>query len=238
MDKFLTKISHLVTVYSKNIIIVSLFISICFGSGLAFLGLDANPFSYFKKDNPIKIADNTLNKNFGGSQQFSILFQGDIKDPKILNKMDYYVSELKNIKQVGDVTSISEMIKEMSKALNKLEDPLYDKIPKTREAVAQYLEMYMMSGDPDDFESLVNYEYDTGIITTMMHTISTTEVVKIADEIDNFLNTKISDLDIEVSGLMIFLKDFVDLVVQSSITSIFVSIGVILVIVWIFFKSW
>ena len=35
-----------------------------------------------------------------------------------------------------------------------------------------------------------------------------------------------------------FLKDFVDLVVQSSITSIIVSIGVILCISWLFFKSW
>ena len=35
-----------------------------------------------------------------------------------------------------------------------------------------------------------------------------------------------------------FLKDFVALVVQSSITSIFVSIGVILCIAWMFFRSW
>ena len=35
-----------------------------------------------------------------------------------------------------------------------------------------------------------------------------------------------------------FLKDFVALVVQSSITSIFISIGVILCITWIFFRSW
>jgi predicted RND superfamily exporter protein len=45
-------------------------------------------------------------------------------------------------------------------------------------------------------------------------------------------------MTIEVSGLMMFLKDFVTLVVQSSITSIIVSIGVILCIVWIFFRSW
>jgi predicted RND superfamily exporter protein len=95
-----------------------------------------------------------------------------------------------------------------------------------------------MSGDPDDFESLVNYEYDAGLITTMMHTVSTKDVVQIADDIENFLHTGTPDLNIEISGLMMFLKDFVELVVQSSITSIFVSIGVILCISWIFFRSW
>jgi len=44
--------------------------------------------------------------------------------------------------------------------------------------------------------------------------------------------------NIEISGLMMFLKDLVSLVVQSSVTSIFVSIGVILCISWIFFRSW
>ena len=47
--------------------------------------------------------------------------------------------------------------------------------------------MYSMSGDPDDFESLVNYEYNAGIITAMMHTISTKDVVHIASNIENFL---------------------------------------------------
>ena len=37
---------------------------------------------------------------------------------------------------------------------------------------------------------------------------------------------------------MIFLKDFVSLVVTSSITSILMSIMIILFIVWLFFRSW
>jgi predicted RND superfamily exporter protein len=60
----------------------------------------------------------------------------------------------------------------------------------------------------------------------------------IAEDIEEFIHTETPDLNIEVSGLMMFLKDFVTLVVQSSITSIFVSIGVILCISWIFFRSW
>ncbi|SVD66513.1 uncharacterized protein METZ01_LOCUS419367 [marine metagenome] len=95
-----------------------------------------------------------------------------------------------------------------------------------------------MSGNPDDFESLVNDKYETGLITTMMHTVSTMDVVRIADDIEKFIQTEIADLNIEISGLMMFLKDLVALVVQSSVISIIVSIGVILCISWIFFRSW
>ena len=98
--------------------------------------------------------------------------------------------------------------------------------------------MYSMSGDPDDFASLVNYEYSTGLIIAMMHTVSTKDVVRIADDIEDFLHSETVDMNIEVSGLMMFLKDMVTLVVRSSVTSIFVSIGVILCISWIFFRSW
>ena len=234
MDKLLTKISHLVTVYSKKIIIVTLFISICFGSGLAFLGLDANPFSYFKKDNPIKIADNTLNKNFGGSQQFSILFQGDIKDPKILNKMDYYVSEIKKIKEVGDITSISEMIKEMSKALNGIEDPLYDKIPKTREAVAQYLEMYMMSGDPDDFEKLVDFDYKNAQIIIRVNDASTSNI--------NMINNKINELkkddkSIKTGGFSLILTETGKIMIKGQVSSMIAAFISIFIIISLLFKS-
>ena len=95
-----------------------------------------------------------------------------------------------------------------------------------------------MSGNPDDFESLVNYEYNTGLIIAMMHTVSTKDVVRIVDDIEDFLHLETADQNIKVSGLMMFLKDMVALVVRSSVTSIFVSIGVILCITWIFFRSW
>jgi predicted RND superfamily exporter protein len=64
------------------------------------------------------------------------------------------------------------------------------------------------------------------------------DVVRIAGDIEDFIQTEIADLNIEISGLMMFLKDLVALVVQSSVTSIFVSIGIILCISWIFFRSW
>ena len=133
--------------------------------------------------------------------------------------------------------SIADVIQEMHKTVmdNKSE---YQIIPETRGKVNNLFTMYSMSGNPDDFESLVNDEYEVGLITTMMHTVSTMDVVRISDDIEEFLRTEIADLNIEISGLMMFLKDLVSLVVQSSITSIFVSIGIILCISWIFFRSW
>jgi len=46
-------------------------------------------------------------------------------------------------------------MRQMSRALNDREEEGYDRIPDTRNAIAQYFELYSMSGDPEDFEKMV-----------------------------------------------------------------------------------
>jgi predicted RND superfamily exporter protein len=172
-----------------------------------------------------------------GSMNLMMKINGDLKDPDLLNQIVKIQNYLESVPTVNTTVSIADIIEGMHKIIMD-NDPTYKIIPNTREKVDNLFTMYSISGDPDDFESLVNYKYNTGLITAMMHTVSTKDVVQIAEDIEEFLSTETADLNIEVSGLMMFLKDFVDLIVQSSITSIFFSIVIIFFIVWIFFRSW
>jgi len=237
-------LENIVTIFGRNIlkrpktvlfsgIIIVLISSI----GICYINVEVNLVNLFKPGNTIRESTLFLDREMAGSMNLMMKVDGDLKDPQTLSQMVKVQKYLEDIPTVNTTISISDVIQEMHKTVmdNK---PEYQSIPETRGQVNNLITMYSMSGDPDDFESLVNYEYDAGLITTMMHTISTKDVVRIADDIENFLHTEIPDLNIEVSGLMMFLKDFVALVIQSSITSIFVSIVVILCIVWIFFRSW
>ena len=97
-------------------------------------------------------------------------------------------------------------------------DPAYETIPDTRGKINNLFTMYSMSGDPDDFEALVDYEYETGLITAMMQSVSTKEIVIMADQIDVYIEEMGTEvLTTETSGMMMFLKDFTTLIVQSSI---------------------
>ena len=99
--------------------------------------------------------------------------------------------------------------------------------------------MYSMSGDPEDFEALVDYEYETGLITAMMQSISTKDIVVMANQIEYYIESmENKSFTTETSGMMMFLKDFTHLVVQSSINSILLSIVIIFIIAWIFFRHW
>ena len=221
----------------KTVLFTGIAIVLISSFGIFYINVEVNLVNLFKPGNTIRESTFFLDREMAGSMNLMMKIDGDLKEPKTLNKMVKIQKYLETIPTVNLTISIADIIAEMHKTIMD-NDPTFQTIPKTRDKINNLFTMYSMSGDPDDFESLVNYEYDAGLITAMMHTVSTKDVVRIANDIEDFLSLETAGLNIEVSGLMMFLKDFVALVVQSSITSILVSILVILCISWIFFQSW
>ena len=237
-------IEKLVGAFGKNIIkrpkkvlFIGISIVLLSSIGIQYINVEVNLINLFKEGNSIRESTMFLDREMAGSMNLMMKVEGDLKDPDLLNQMVIIQDYLQSIPTVNTTVSIVNIIEEMHKTImdNNID---YKFIPKERDKINNLFTMYSMSGDSDDFETLVNYGYDTGIITTMMHTVSTKDVVQLSNQIQHFLDTKTAGIDIEVSGLMMFLKDFVALVVQTSIISIFASIAVILCIVWTFFRSW
>jgi len=211
---------------------------ICIASlGIQHINVEVNLINLFKPGNIIRESTLFLDREMAGSMNLMMKIDGDLKDPKTLNQMMKIQNYLETIPTINTTLSIADIIAEMHKVIMD-DHTAYNTIPDKREKINNLFTIYSMSGDPSDFESLINYDYTEGLITAMMHSVSTTDVIQIANKIENFLDEEISDINIEVSGLMMFLKDFLALVVQSSITSILISIGIILCITWIFFRSW
>ncbi|MDP6852683.1 MAG: MMPL family transporter [Candidatus Marinimicrobia bacterium] len=205
--------------------------------GIPYINVEVNVVNMFKPGMPIRESAHFLDREMAGSMSLLMKIEGDMKDPELLHDVVKIQNYLESKPTVNTTVSIADVIEEMHKSIMD-NNPQYAVIPDSRDKVNNLFTMYSMSGDPDDFESLVDYDYEKGLITAMMHSISTKETVEISNQIEHFIQSELGDRQIQISGLMMFIKDFVDLVVQSSITSIFGSIVVIFFIVWIFFRSW
>ena len=164
LDKTLSGIANLISKRPRQVIYVFVSFLIVRVSGVYHFEVASDFNNVLPKDHPYNISLDIANNNFGGTKGMSLMFEGDIKDPEILKRMDYYEQELEKMPEIGSVTSIASMIRIMSKAINEPEEKLYDKIPDTREAVAQYLELYSMSGDPEDFEDFVDFDYTKAVL--------------------------------------------------------------------------
>ena len=96
-----------------------------------------------------------VNENLGGSINMNLLFEGNIQSTEIMNSMDSLQVFIEEFEEVGSTMSLATVVKKINKALND-NDTAYEVIPETDAGVAQAILMYSLSGEPDDFEAIVD----------------------------------------------------------------------------------
>ena len=222
---------------TKPVIIIFIFGSFLLlaAGGLAFLNVDSNSENFLPPKHPFRQATNITNENFGGTKYLTVLFEGDIKDPALLKRLDDYETELEKDPRVGNVVSIASIIRIMSRSLNDEGEPYYDKIPGTREAVAQYLELYSMSGDPEDFEDLVNFDYTKAILTIQFRADSKNALDEVIEEIEE-LTSNDPQRSI-VGGYCLIDKELAEAIISGQYNSLIFAIAIIALLLVIIFRS-
>ena len=56
-------------------------------------------------------------------------------------------------------------------------------VPSSRDLVAQYLLLYSFSGDPDDFDEIVDYDYQHANVTVYLRSDTTRDVERVVETI-------------------------------------------------------
>jgi uncharacterized protein len=228
-------ISRITIRHPGKVIIISFLLTLTIASGIFLLKTETNQENYFPKNNPIKQASKVINSKFGGSQTISVMVAGDIKNPAVMNGLDNLTRQVENMKGVGEVFSISQAVREMSKALFTSQEDGYDHIPATAEGIAQMFELYNMSGDPADFKQLLNPENSKAHI-----------LIRLSDPekgIITNLKNKISELapripaEITVGGYAIIMADFTGSLIRGQISSLLFALITVAFLLTIIFRS-
>ncbi|NOQ98016.1 MAG: MMPL family transporter, partial [Calditrichae bacterium] len=234
LDRILLVTASMVNQYPRRILYGSLVVFSVMIFGLMKMEVDANIENFFAEDHPVKKSSELINKNFGGSQMLSILVEGDIKSPAILKRMDHYESEIEKLPGVGDAYSITAPIKEMNKAILGNNTGV-ESIPDSREAVAQLLELYFMSGDPDDFEKLVDFDFEKARIMVRLKDASSTNVMQIVQEIEQMT---LDDASVKIiGGDGLITAELSNTVVDGQVYSLILALVAVLLLMMIIFKS-
>jgi|WetSurMetagenome_2_1015567.scaffolds.fasta_scaffold00108_22 uncharacterized protein len=235
LDKSLSFASRAIVRHPKAILAATALVA-ALGIVLATrIRVDANQENLFGKNHPVTQCTRLINKYFGGSQNISVLFEGDIKDPVLLKKMESYKDTLLKMPGVGSVTSMADVVRIMSKALNDKGEPGYDRIPETRDAVAQYLELYSMSGNPDDFERLVDFNYEKAQFIVRVNDGATDVVENIVRKINEF---KKNDKSITlVGGYAAVYTELANAIIRGQTESVIFALIAINILVILLFRS-
>jgi uncharacterized protein len=234
-ENILNNLSKLIIKHPGRILLVSAVVIILFASGMAFLRINTNQEKYFSSKHPVRQASELINSKFGGSQTISVMIKGDIKDPEIMKRIDMLTTEIEHQNGVGNVFSISQVVREMSKAIFTSTEHGYNQIPDTREAIAQMFELYNMSGSPDDYKQLIDLE------NTKAHVLI--RLSKPENEIIKTAKAKITELtvnfpaEVSIGGYAIIMADFAESIIKGQISSLLFAVITVLLLLTIIFKS-
>ena len=234
---FLNKWTTFFTAYPKLFLLLILVLLVIVGWKIPDVVVDTDPNHYYEEGNPFRIQNEVISEVFGGSTQLSVLVEGDIKDPRILNAMLELSRYLEEKPSISEVVSIADQIARMNEAFHG-GNRAYRVIPENRDLVAQFLLLYSMTGDASDLERFVDYDYKHAQILVRINSVSSTDVNNLLTEIDDYLEEN-QDRTVftSVTGFGAILGALVDILVKGQIISLLISIFLVFVVTAIVFRS-
>jgi hypothetical protein len=163
-------------------------ISVCL-AGLLRIGVDSSWIRSFHPRSPVRIADEVLREKFQGTLPTYVAIEGHapdlLKDPELLQKLDRMQAEIETDPSVGGSLSIAEFLKRMNRVMNEDREEM-EVVPTSHDLVSQYLLLYSFSGDPDDFDEVVDYDYRYANVAFYLRSDSTQDILRVINKIQDF----------------------------------------------------
>jgi len=235
IDRMLALLGPQVTKRPRMIILLAVCSALLLSIGISSVIIDTDPNGYYSDDHHIVQTSNLINHNLGGAQSIAMVFEGDIKDPDVMYSIDRIEKQINGIPEVGITTSIARVVRQMSRALNEKGEEGYDQIPDSRNAIAQYFELYSMSGDPEDFEKMVDFPYENALLTARLETSSTTILNKVIAQIKDMVRD--NEYVKTIGGFGLILSEMAHEVIKGQFISLGLAIFVVGILLMILFRS-
>jgi len=237
LSRILVMIGNLVFEQRWIIIVGFIIITIIALMGIPSVELDSNPLNYYSPESNVRVVNSIIDENFGGSTTMSVVIEGDIKAPKILNQIELIQAYLEDRDGVGYTLAITDFIKLMNQSLNG-GDHAYYRIPESRELVSQFLLLYSMESSDGYLDSYVDYEYHMAQIVVHMNTLDVYHMVDIQRELNEFLNDNIRvDNKPKSEGYAVLLGNLMPMMVKGQTRSLILSVILAALVTGLVFRS-
>jgi len=250
LERLTGYLGHFVVSKPRTVLFSGLFIVFISMIGIWLINVEVNIIKFYKKGNPIRESTVFVDENFTGTMNLSIKLETEFTDEEANSNYDNYLKAYnlqKFLEQNDQISMTFSFVDVLGQAYNAYtQDSTFIPNDTLLTGTYQMLQYSDKKSIDDDLISLLGKDYekdlsylDQFLVTAMIKTISTAEIQQLIEEtetyIDKYFNQKESN--VQISGLSVFINDFVNIIVKSSITSILLSIILILFITGLFFRS-
>jgi len=237
-DQMLIRLGNYILRFRKTVIFLGLALAIIFALGIPKLNIEMNPLTFFPETSDLIKANKTVDRQLAGSLNMNILFKGDIESPELLQAMDSVQQFLEGHPETGTTMSLATIVKRINRTLHA-DDPQFEKIPDNKNAVAQTILLYNMSGSPEDYEQFVDTGFENAQVTALMKTVGTNRIAQIAKETEQFYKDNFKETSsVEITGLTVFIKDMAEIIISSQVRSLIFALFAVAFLAWLTYRSW
>lgn len=211
--------------------------------GVMFANLvvaDNSRISNFSEGQPIRVADNVLNTQFSGTAYLDVIVETPDRDGLVsvdaMTRIENLQKFLETQPYVRKTTSIVDYVSQLHVALSN--DAL-NSLPSDDNAIAQYLLLYEMSGNPSDLEDEIDTDYQRAFVRAYMNADLTSEQTPTLEALEAYLVNEFNTADINgtISGRVNIDYHWMQQLVKSHTRSVALSLIFVFVIAALLFRS-
>ena len=207
---------------------------------------ELNNVSFFKKGNPIHVADDRLNEKLAGTMTLNVILDSDLSDPvtrkdtdenaeiveittpEVMNEIEKFEKDVQGeFPFVTKVLSFNNIARKMNREMNG-GDPAYYTLPQTKELISQYLLIF--SGD---VSNVLTPNHDKLRISLTMKRVSSAETEIVRKYCMSYFSPeflKANHLQVQISGTANLYNVANTLLVDGMITSIIICLIIVFIL--------
>jgi predicted RND superfamily exporter protein len=191
----------------KTTVLVGLILGVVAIIGITQIVVNNNMVEWFKSGSDIRVADTEINKALGGTSigyTVAVSKEEDfIKNPETMRYIESLQRHLEKLPVVGKTFSVADYVKRINRVLHD-DDPAFDVIPETKEAVGQYLFLFSMSAKPSDLNNVVDYPFSRANIWIQLKTWDARAMEDVIRAVDDYKKAHPIPLELKPAGIAYF----------------------------------
>ncbi|MEC6996844.1 MAG: efflux RND transporter permease subunit [Pseudomonadota bacterium] len=211
-ENFMSRLSDFVVNNRKILLVSNGLLIVVVSLGITKIKLDDTWTKYFDKRFEIRTHSDFFEDNLTGLNtiEYSIPSgEADgINSPEYWEKLDKLANRIRMEPNVNHVTTVSDTIKRLNKAMNSDVDSYYS-IPENRELAAQYLLLYELSVPFGlDLNDRINVDKSSTRLTVNIKNASNDDVRELDAIIQNYFDQEIPEFKTNGTGLSMIFSHF------------------------------
>jgi len=209
-------------------------------AGTSKLHVNNNMVAWFKESSEIRVADTAMNRALGGTSLGYLIVLADepefMKRPQAVRWLEGLQRHLEGMPVVGKTFSVADYVKRINRVLHD-DEPKFDAVPDTKEAIGQYLFLFGMSAKPSDLDNVVDPAFQKANLWVQLKTWDANAMRQVMQAAATYQTSHPLAVAVKPAGIAYFNLVWNDEVLGDMVRGFLMALVVVFIVLALNFRS-